>query len=123
MFLSDLPRARLDFLKLKRAALQFALCVCRFSTVADVTDFVAEKVRVSAAVARVALVAVDFGRVRVCRGAGVCAPAPAGIYTRAPACRHTVTHSHKYIYVFDLFIFLCVARICGACGIGSRGEK
>ena len=121
MFLSDLPRARLDFLKLKRAALQFALCVCRFSTVADVTDFVAEKVRVSAAVARVALVAVDFGRVRVCRGAGGCAPA--GIYTRAPACRHTVTHSHKYIYVFDLFIFLCVARICGACGIGSRGEK
>lgn len=121
MFLSDLPRARLNFLKLKRATLQFALCVCIFPTVADVAGFVAEKVSVSAAVARVALVAVDFGRVRVCGGAGVCAPA--GIYTRAHACRHTVTHSHKYIYVFDLFMFLCVARICDACGVGSRGGK
>lgn len=121
MFLSDLPRARPDFLKLKRAALQFALYVCRFSTVADAAGFVAEKVRVSAAVARVALVAVNFGRVCVCGGAGVCAPA--GVYTRASACRHTVTHSHKYIYVFDLFMFLCVSRICGACGVGSRDGK
>nr|DAG84635.1 MAG TPA: hypothetical protein [Caudoviricetes sp.] len=119
MFLSDLPRARLDFLKLKRAFPRFALCVCRFQTVADAASFVAEKASVSVSVARVALVAVDFGRVRVCGGAGMCAPA--GIYTRAHACRHTVTHSHKYIYVFDLFMFLCVSRICGACGVGSLG--
>ena len=65
MFLSDLPRARLDFLKLKRAALQFALCVCRFSTVADVTDFVAEKVRVSAAVARVGALPRAYIRARL----------------------------------------------------------
>ncbi len=121
MFLSDLPRARLDFLKLKRAALQFALCVCRFPAVADVAGFVAEKVSVSAAVAFVARVAVSLGRVCVCGGAG--AYAPASIYTRAHTCRHTVTHSHKYIYVFDLFMFLCVTRICGACGVGSRGGK
>ena len=92
MFLSDLPRARPDFLKLTRAALQFALYVCRFSTVADAAGFVAEKVRVSAAVARVALVAglpppAPAGAAGVCAyaGARVCALPRAYIRARLPA--------------------------------------
>lgn len=121
MLLFDLPRARFDFIKLKRAISQFALCVCRFSTVTDVTGIVTEKVSDSALVTPVTAVMQHFGRVRVYGGAGVYAPA--GTYTRAHTCRHIVTHSHKYIYVFDLYMFLCGSQVGGACDAGSRCGK
>lgn len=121
MLLFDLPRARFDFIKLKRAISQFALCVWRFSTVTDMTGIVTKKVSDSALVAPVAFVKQHFGRVRAYGGAGVYAPA--GTYTRAHTCRHIVTHSHKYIYVFDLFIFLCGSLVGGACGAGSHCGK